>query len=84
MNSRRDPLTASAQPETSAPQNVTQHAVTESASRGGLEAKIAQRAYERYETRGREPGHDQDDWFQAEREVLGEDPRASADTPRMT
>ena len=31
--------------------------------------RIAQRAYERYETRGREDGHDQDDWFEAEREL---------------
>ena len=33
--------------------------------------RIAQRAYERYEARGREDGHDQQDWFEAERELLG-------------
>jgi hypothetical protein len=33
--------------------------------------RIAQRAYERYETRGRENGRDQDDWFEAERELQG-------------
>ena len=30
--------------------------------------QIAQRAYERYESRGREDGRDQEDWFEAERE----------------
>lgn len=33
-------------------------------------ALIAERAYEIYEERGGEHGHDQDDWFQAEGEVL--------------
>ena len=83
MSSRRDPLTASAQPETSAPQNAPPPAATEPAAHEGLEAKIARRAYERYETRGREPGRDQDDWFEAEREVLGQATLASIDTPRM-
>jgi hypothetical protein len=32
---------------------------------------IARRAYELYESRGREDGQDQEDWFQAEREVRG-------------
>ena len=30
---------------------------------------IARRAYELYEKRGREHGHDLDDWLQAEREL---------------
>lgn len=30
---------------------------------------IARRAYQLYEARGREHGQDQEDWFQAEREV---------------
>ena len=38
----------------------------EQASRGDL---IARRAYELYEERGREDGHDWDDWFRAERET---------------
>lgn len=33
--------------------------------------RIAQRAYERYEARGRGDGHDMDDWFEAERELQG-------------
>ena len=32
--------------------------------------KIRQRAYEIYQIRGRLPGRDQEDWFQAEREVM--------------
>jgi hypothetical protein len=31
--------------------------------------EVARRAYEFYEHRGGEHGHDRDDWFQAEREV---------------
>ena len=30
---------------------------------------IARRAYERFEARGKEHGYDQEDWFEAEREV---------------
>ena len=30
---------------------------------------IARRAYERFEKRGRQPGHDQEDWLEAEREL---------------
>jgi hypothetical protein len=30
---------------------------------------IRRRAYELYEQRGREDGHDVDDWFEAEREI---------------
>lgn len=31
--------------------------------------RVAQRAYERYEARGREDGHDLADWYEAEREL---------------
>ena len=40
---------------------------------------IAQRAYERYVARGREDGHDQEDWFEAERELQGVSPGSTAD-----
>ena len=33
--------------------------------------EIALRAYEIYLARGREDGHDVDDWLQAERELIG-------------
>jgi hypothetical protein len=32
---------------------------------------IARRAYERYQQRGGEHGHDKEDWYEAEREVRG-------------
>ena len=32
--------------------------------------RIRERAYELYESRGREPGQDEQDWFGAEREIL--------------
>lgn len=41
---------------------------TEDLSQDRLE-KIRQRAYELYEGRGREEGHDFDDWLQAETEI---------------
>ncbi len=35
-----------------------------------LEDRIRERAYELYQSRGREPGQDGPDWFRAEREIL--------------
>ena len=35
-----------------------------------LQNKISERAYELYETRGREPGQDEQDWLLAEQEIL--------------
>ena len=35
----------------------------------GLYERIAQRAYELYEQRGRQAGYELDDWLQAEREI---------------
>jgi hypothetical protein len=39
---------------------------------GTLHERIAQRAYELYEMRGREDGFDLQDWLQAEQEALSE------------
>ncbi len=36
------------------------------------EEEIRRRAHELYEERGREPGHEHEDWAQAERELRGE------------
>ncbi len=36
-----------------------------------LEEEIRARAYQMYEERGREDGHDLDDWLMAEREITG-------------
>jgi hypothetical protein len=41
-----------------------------SAASPDLESKIRQRAYELYVERGNTPGHENEDWLQAEREVL--------------
>jgi len=41
-------------------------------------AQIARRAYELYVWRGREDGHDRDDWLQAEAEIIGEAARAAS------
>jgi len=40
----------------------------------GVENMIRERAYQLYEGRGREPGQDQQDWVQAEREILNPRP----------
>lgn len=37
--------------------------------------RVAQRAYELYELRGREHGHDVDDWLRAEEEITRGDSR---------
>jgi hypothetical protein len=34
------------------------------------QAKIRERAFELYESRGREPGQDEQDWFSAEQEII--------------
>ena len=36
-----------------------------------LEAQIRLRAYEKYEARGHENGHELDDWLEAEIEITG-------------
>ena len=36
--------------------------------------KIRERAYELYESRGREPGRDEQDWLRAEQEILNRKP----------
>ena len=43
-----------------------------------LEYQIRQRAYELYEARGREDGHDLDDWLRAEAEITDKSERAAA------
>ena len=39
---------------------------------GALENKIRERAHQLYEDRGREPGKEQQDWIQAEHEILNQ------------
>ena len=37
---------------------------------GAGEERVSQRAYERFQARGGDDGHDQEDWFEAERDLL--------------
>ena len=43
------------------------------------EEEIRRRAYEIYLTRGGEPGHDLEDWLQAERELTTDQSRATGE-----
>jgi len=43
-----------------------------------LEEKIRQRAYELYLARGREDGHDVEDWLRAEEEITEQEVRPRA------
>ena len=43
-----------------------------------LEYQIRQRAYELYEARGREDGHELEDWLRAEEEITGKRVRTVA------
>lgn len=46
------------------------HSIAPSApAQDGTLERIRQRAYELYQARGSEPGHEQEDWFRAEHEV---------------
>ncbi len=55
--------------------------LTAKSEQGSLELTeelIQQRAYYFYEKRGCEDGHDLDDWLQAEAEIVGKKPAATA------
>jgi Protein of unknown function (DUF2934) len=43
-----------------------------------LEEDIRRRAYELYEERGREDGHDLDDWLRAEAEITAKSAKTAA------
>jgi hypothetical protein len=42
-----------------------------------IQQQIRERAYQLFEERGRENGHDLEDWLQAEIELLSEQPAAA-------
>jgi hypothetical protein len=48
--------------------------VKKNSSAPDLEAEIRRRAYQLYEQRGCTPGHENEDWLRAEREVLARHP----------
>lgn len=45
-------------------------AITKNQAEVDMEAEIRRRAYELYEQRGYTPGHENEDWLVAEREIL--------------
>jgi len=47
-------------------------------SHANLEEQIRRRAHELYEERGREDGHDMEDWLRAEAEITGTGVKAAA------
>ena len=48
------------------------------AAEDNREEQIRTRAYELYEARGHEDGHDQEDWLEAEAEITNRAKRAAA------
>lgn len=49
---------------------------------GELYDRIARKAYELFSHRGQQHGLDKEDWFEAERQVLGKEYQKEAATPR--
>ena len=43
-----------------------------------IQEQVRRRAFELYEQRGREDGHDQDDWLQAESELVQQRTKVAA------
>ncbi len=66
---------ASREPEIKENQSEPARAISNPAE---LEERIRVRAYQLYEARGREDGHDREDWLQAEGEILGRQRKAAA------
>jgi hypothetical protein len=68
METTRRNQPAEPRPAPREPAPNTEHSET---AEGGArqEDRIARRAYERFEERGREHGHDVEDWLEAEREI---------------
>jgi hypothetical protein len=62
------------------PNSATESEVMRSAN--GLQEQVRCRAYELYEQRGKEDGHEIDDWLQAESELTGDDKSNCVGSPR--
>lgn len=50
--------------------------------RDPIHEAIARRAYELFLARGGQPGHELDDWLQAERELIEAAPRSADSSPQ--
>ena len=64
--------------------NIEFPATSDMGSQELTEEIIRLRAYHLFEQRGYQHGHDMEDWLQAEAEVLGKKPTASADQAERT
>lgn len=60
------------------PQTQTSLHTTSQTSADGMQEQIRRRAYELYELRGREDGHDVEDWLESESEALAKGTKADA------
>lgn len=53
--------------------------LSETGSSDGVHTRIAALAYQLYEQRGRQDGHDVEDWIQAEQRILAINPAGAMD-----
>jgi hypothetical protein len=60
------------------PKDSTKKKITERSADPSLEEMIRVRAYAMYEERGKEDGHDLEDWLRAESELTAETARTAA------
>lgn len=60
------------------PQTQTSLHTTSQTSADGMQEQIRRRAYELYELRGREDGHDVEDWLESESEALAKGTKGDA------
>ncbi|MEO7273629.1 MAG: DUF2934 domain-containing protein [Vicinamibacterales bacterium] len=58
-------------PDPDAPSETATHEPAAASSSGDSRERIAARAYERYLERGGGPGHETEDWLEAEQEISG-------------
>ena len=65
-------------------ERAVEHGLGTHARREPFHERVARRAYERFQLRGSEHGHDQQDWFEAERELRASDTYASSSTPNKS
>jgi len=65
---QKQPRLNKAVPSKSSPAKVAK--VAKSPAAGSSQDTIRERAYELYESRGNKHGHDKQDWFHAEQEIL--------------
>ena len=59
-------------------QDISRSTTSKSSYSHRVEEQIRRRAYELYESRGREEGHDLEDWLTAEEEITAKNTRTAA------